>query len=137
MPPGWNKTLDDLMAEKRTVGGDEIEWAREYERAQLRSWVRFPRDGEVFEAQSDLRLDYITHWAAPFSGGGSCTISKGTRVRVAVPAFDPQPVGVYAAPLDAALEKEIVPEEERAAAKYGGFSLFVKTAQLNKDFRQV
>ena len=137
VPPGWNKTIEDLMAEKRTVSGDEIEWAREYERSQLRPWARFPRDGEVFEAQSDLRLDYITHWAAPFSGGGPCTIRKGTRVRVSVLAFDQEPVGVYAAPLDAALEKEIVPEEERGAAKYGGFSLFVKTAQLNKDFRLV
>lgn len=137
MPPGWNRTIDDLMAEKRTVSGDEIEWAREYERSQLRPWARFPRDGEVFEAQGDLRLDYITHWAAPFSGGGPCTIRQGTRVRVSVPAFDAEPVGVYAAPLDASLEEQIVPEEDRKAGKYGGFSLFVRTAQLNKDFRQV
>jgi hypothetical protein len=74
VPPRWNKTIDDLMAEKRAISGDEIEWAR------------FPRDAEVFEAQADLKLHYLTHWSAPFTGG---------------------------------------------------FSLFVKTAQLNKDFRPV
>jgi hypothetical protein len=137
MPPRWNKTIDDLMAEKRAISGDEVEWARDYERSQLRPWARFPRDAEVFEAQADLKLDYLTHWSAPFTGGGSCVIRKGTRIRVSVPPFDPAPIGVYAAPLDAALEKEIVPEADRLAANYGGFSLFVKTAQLNKDFRPV
>ena len=123
------------MAEKRTVSGEELEWARQYERSQLRPWARFPRDGEIFEALSDLKIDYLTHWAAPFTGGGSCVIRKGTRIRVSVPVFDQEPIGIHAAPLDAALEKEIVPEAERNAGKYGGYSLFVKTAQLNKDFR--
>jgi hypothetical protein len=126
-----------MPAEKRVVSGDELEWAREYERSQLRPWARFPRDKEVFEAQRDLELSYATHWAAPFTGGGKCVIRKGTRVRVSVLPFDPEPVGVYADPLDSSLEKQIVPEEERTAPKYGGFSLFVKTDQLNKDFRQV
>lgn len=137
MPPGWKKTIDDLMAEKRTVSGDELEWAREYERSQLRPWARFPRDRELFEAQRDLHIDYLTHWAAPFTGGGKCMIRKGTRIRVSVPAFDQEPIGVHAAPLDTALEKEIVPEADRSGPKYGGFSLFVKTAQLNKDFRRI
>lgn len=124
------------MAEKGG-SGDEIEWAREYERSLLRPWARFPRNGEVFEAQSEMQIDYLTHWAAPFTGGGKYLLRKGTRIRVSVMPFDPEPIGVYAAPLDAALEKEIVPEAERTGPKYGGFSLFVKTDRLNREFRQI
>jgi hypothetical protein len=136
-PAGWNKTIDDLMAEKRAVGAEEIEWAREYERSQLRPWARFPRDGEVFEAEEDVEIGYLTHWAAPYTFGGQWTIRKGMRVRVAVPLPDEEPIGVYAAPLDAGLETQIVPEADRTSRKYAGFSLFVKTDQLNKHFRTV
>lgn len=42
-PEGWTKTIDDLVAEKRDLSGEEIAWARSYEREQLRSWAQMTK----------------------------------------------------------------------------------------------
>ena len=137
-PPEWNKTLSDLTAENRSLSGEEIEWARQYEREQLRSWARFPKDGEEFEALRELQITYLIHWRAPYSSGGEGRLPKGTRVRVSVPAFDLEPVGVYAVPIEEkVLEKQLIPEADRLDGKYGGYSLSLKVAQLNTDFQPV
>jgi hypothetical protein len=138
LPKGWSKTLDDLFAEKRQVSGEEIEWARTYEREQLRSWARFPRPSEVYELADDAEISYMTHWSAAFTGGGKGLLRKGTRVRISVHTSDPEPIGVYADPLEKSLvEAALVPETDRSAAKYAGFSLFIRTAELNKLFHIV
>ena len=137
-PAGWNKTLSDLDAEKRSLSGEEIEWAREYEREQLRAWARFPKDGEVFEAVRELQVTYLIHWRAPYSSGGECRLPMGTRIRVSVPAFDPQPIGVSAVPVEEkAMEQQLVPEADRSDSKYGGYSLSLNVARLNRDFQPV
>lgn len=137
-PHGWNKTLDDLMAEHRMVSGQELSWARAYEQEQLRAWARFPRDGEVHEAAMDCEVTFLTHWAAPYTGGGKAKLPAGARIRVAVLPGDPEPIAVAAEPLDdGSLERELVPEAERTSAKYGGFSLSVGVAELNRSFRLV
>jgi hypothetical protein len=137
-PPEWSKTIDDLMTEKRTIPSEELEWARSYERDQLRTWVRFPKDGEEYEAERDIEVNYVVHWQAPFTGGGVGRMDKGTRIRVSVGAQDPEPIGVYASPLDKRrLEEHLVPESERSSPKYGGFTLFIPVGQLNKDFKRV
>lgn len=124
------------MAEKRTISGEEIEWARSYERDQLRGWARFPKNKEEYETLSDVGVSYLVHWQAPYTGGGETTLAKGTRIRVSVSAQDAEPVGVYADPLDGGqLERQLVPESERASKKYGGFSLFVSVEKLNKEFQ--
>lgn len=125
------------MTEKRTISAEELEWARSYEVDQLKGWARFPKDGERFEALDNVEVDYLTHWQAPFTGGGKGTLTKGTRIRVAVDAKRPEPVGVNAYPLDKSLEKLLVPEAERTSPKYGGFSLWIPIAQLNKEFRLI
>ena len=126
------------MTEKRTIPSEELEWARSYERDQLRTWVRFPKDGEEFEAERDIDVNYVVHWQAPFTGGGVGRMDKGTRIRVSVGAQDPEPIGVYASPLDKRrLEERLVPESERSSPKYGGFNLFIPVGQLNKDFKRV
>lgn len=137
-PLGWNKTISDLMSEKRTIPAEEIEWARSYERDNLRKWARFPRDREEFEATKDVAVTFVTHWQAPFTGGGTGTLPMGTRVRVSVSGPDPEPIGVYAEPLDyKRFETELVPAADRSTPKYGGFSLSISIEQLNKDFRRV
>jgi len=134
-PPGWSKTLTELLAENGNVSGEEIEWARNFEREQLRSWARFPRPGDLYELSADAEISYVTHWAAPFTGGGKGLLRKGTRVRVAVGSADPEPIGVYADPLERSrIEAELVPEADRRAEAYAGFSLSIKTADLNKLF---
>lgn len=134
-PAEWDRTIDDLMAEKRTISTEELEWARSYERDKLRAWVRFPRDGEVFEANGEIEVDYLTHWQAPYTGSGKGKLPKGTRVKVSVSQRDPEPIRVYAQPIEyLRFENELVPAAERSAAKYGGFSLSIPVAQLNTDF---
>jgi hypothetical protein len=137
-PVGWNKTLGDLDSENRTLSGHEIRWAREYEQEQLRSWARFPKDGEVFEALGPVTISYIVHYRAPYSGGGQGTLPAGTRLRVSVQAGDPEPVGVYAIPVEEGkLEELLVPAEERLSSKYDGYHLFLHVAQLNREFKLV
>jgi hypothetical protein len=139
-PQGWNKTITDLFAEskesRRPIGPPETEWARAYERSLLRPWARFPRDGEVYEALEDTPVRFLTHWHAPFTGGGSGTLPKGTRVRVKVSDWIREPISVYADPLDSPrIERLLVSEADRKSGKYGGFSLSISTADLNRLFR--
>lgn len=138
-PPDWTLTIAELMASGRPrISGEEIEWARSYERDQLRAWARFPRDGEVFEAGRELDVDFITHWAAPFTGGGTGRLAAGERVRVQVGAQEAEPIGVYATPLDdGRFERAWVPEAERTAPRYTGFSLYIPVQKLNEEFVRV
>jgi hypothetical protein len=141
-PLGWNKTLADLFADlkesRSPIGAPETEWARSYERSLLRSWARFPLDGDVYEAVEDTAVKFLTHWRTPFTDGGSGTLPKGTRVRVKVPDWMREPVGVYAEPLDAErIERALISEADRCNAKCDGFSLSISTAELNKCFRLV
>jgi hypothetical protein len=142
-PAGWTKTIDDLMAEaqageRRSVGPPETEWALAYQRSLIRPWARFPLNGDVYEALDDTPVRFLTHWRAPFTGGGSGTLPKGSRVRVLVFSFNPEPVSVAADPLERGfLEPLLVPESERKDPKYGGFRLSIPTADLNQKFRLI
>lgn len=97
----------------------------------LRGTVRFPRNGEIFEAIEDVKIGYLTHWKALYTEGEECILRKSARIKVRVNDLEPEPVGVYA---DAVgyekLEKEIIPENIRKDKKYNGYSLFVSTKVL-------
>jgi hypothetical protein len=141
-PPGWKKTLADVFSElkesPRPIGPPETEWARAYERSLLRPWVRFPLDGDVYEALEDAPIKFLTHWSAPFTGGGEGTLPKGTRVRVKVYDWIREPISVSADPVDAPqIERLLVSEDDRKNAKYGGFNLSIPTSDLNRLFRLV
>jgi hypothetical protein len=138
LPSGWSKTIEDLIAENRNISSEEIEWARKFEREQLKLWARFPRPGEIYELTNDAEISYVTHWGAPFTAGGKGLLRRGTKVRIGDGAGDPEPIGVYADALDKGqIEAEMVPESDRKADSYGGYSLFIKTAELNRLFRLV
>ena len=137
VPFGWTKTTHDLSPD-RSWSADELRWAHDYERALLREWARFPKAGDVYVALKDIRIKYITHWRQPYSGSGTGTLRKGTRVRVDVFEFNTEPVSVNAEPLDRALvEKQLVDPRERAAKGYNGFSLSLRTEELNRVFALV
>jgi hypothetical protein len=141
-PSGWRKTIADLCAEskesRRPIGPTEIEWARAYERSLLRPWARFPVDGEIYETIEETPVSFLTHWQAPFTDGGDGVLPKGTKVRVRVPDFMPDPISVSADPLDRKrIETLLVPEAIRTAPKYGGFSLSISTADLNRKYRRI
>lgn len=142
-PDDWNKTIADLFAEidrgERTcVGSPEIDWAREYERSLIPPAMRFPKKGDVYEAQSDMTVHYMTSWAAPFTGGGEGLLRKGDQVLVDSELSDSYAVGTYAVAVDyEALEKRFVPAADRSEPKYGGFYFFFKTVDLNQKFKLV
>lgn len=142
-PPGWNKTLDDLFEEARRgergpIGRPETDWAMEYERSLLPPDVRYPRKGDVFEATADTPVEYLTAWRAPRTESGQGVLLKGERVWIEHEPSGPEPVGVYAAPVDyELLETRIVPASVRAQSKYAGFYLFLSTDELNRMFRLV
>jgi hypothetical protein len=142
-PDGWTKTIADLTAEcdkglRTSVGSPELNWARAYERSLLRPWVRFPVNHDIYEALDDTPVNFLIQWKAPFTSGGSGTLPKGSKVRVTVFEADPDPVGVYASPLEAkAVELVLVPEADRTREKYNGYILSISTADLNTKFRLV
>jgi hypothetical protein len=134
VPFGWTKTTHDLSPD-RLWSVDELRWAHDYERSLLRDWARFPRTGDIYVALQDIRVRYITHWRQPFTGSGIGTLRKGTRVCVDVFEFNTEPVSVHAEPVDRALvEKQLVDPRERATRGYNGFSLSVRTEELNRVF---
>lgn len=137
VPFGWTKTTHDLSSD-RLWSADELKWAFDYERSLLRTWARFPQSGDVYIALRDLRIKYITHWRQPYSGTGIGTLRRGTRIRVDVFEFNPEPVQVHVEPLDRTLiEKQLIDPRERAATGYNGFSLSIRTEELNRDFALV
>jgi hypothetical protein len=141
-PPGWSKTIADLFAESKesgsSVGPPETDWARAYERSLLRPWARFPIEGDIYEACQETPISFLTHWKAPFTGGGDGHLPKGTLVRVTVLDWMREPISVHAMPVDAPhIENLLVSEADRKNSKYGGFSLSISTADLNRLFQLV
>lgn len=140
-PEGWNKTLSNLFAEmnrgeRPSVGFPESEWARNYERSLL-AGMRYPCQGDVYEALAEIPCSFLTAWAAPFTGGGEGTLYPGERIWIEHEP-SPEPISAYAIPLDYhALEQRMVPAADRTARKYGGFYLCVSTHELNTLFRLV
>jgi hypothetical protein len=134
VPFGWTKTTHDLSLD-RSWSADELRWAHDYERSLLREWARFPKAGDVYLALRDIRVKYITHWRQPYSGSGTGILRTGSRVRVDVFEFNTEPVSVNAEPLDRTLvERQLVDPRERAARGYNGFSLSIRTEELNRVF---
>jgi hypothetical protein len=138
----WHKTMDDLMAEmsagKRSrITDEEGRLAVAFERSQLPDDIRFPKEGEVYEATTDVEITFLTQYNAPFTGGDKCRFPRGERLRISCVNFE-RPIGAYANPLRYdELHSTIVSDEERARPEYVGYYLSVKTVQLNRDFRLV
>ena len=143
VPPGWNKTIDDLCdemqrGERKSVGSPEVDWARDYERSRIPDGTRFPRKGDIYEALEDMTVHYMTSWAAPYTGGGDGMLRKGDRVVVDTEPVDSRAIGAYASAVDHdAVEERVVPTSERSAPKYSGFYFSFKTVELNRKFRLV
>jgi hypothetical protein len=142
-PPGWNKTISDLIAEmnsglRKNVGSPEIDWARDYERGLLPTDAKFPKEDDVYEALEDMEIEFLTSWAAPYTGSGKAILKKGERIRAKGNSVDPRPIGAYLEAVDyPALEERMVPSSERNNGKYRGFYFFIKTLDLNRRFRLI
>lgn len=142
-PPDWNLTLDDLFEEmkagkRKSIGNPEAEWAKQYERTLIPEGTRFPRRGDLYESRCDQEIEYMTAWAAPFSGGGKAVLFKGERIWVEHEPREDRPLGSYAIAVEYdSLEKRMVPQPERENPKYGGFYFYFKTVDLNENFTLV
>ncbi|MEB3249779.1 MAG: hypothetical protein VKK07_10585 [Merismopediaceae bacterium] len=143
VPAGWNKTIADLCAEAERgerlfVGSPEIDWARDYEMSLIPAEMRFPQQGDVYEALDDMTVHYMTAWAAPFTGGGEGLLKKGDRIVVDYEPHDSRPISTYASAVDyKTVEERMVPASERNASRYGGFYFSFSTVDLNQKFRLV
>jgi hypothetical protein len=142
-PPGWNKTLAELMAEvdsgrRPNVGSPEIDWARDYERSLLPPDTRFPCEGEVYEVLDDILVDYLTSWATPFTGGGKGKLLRGEKVVIRYAPENTRPLMVYADPVDyEVVERRVVPAVERQGRGYERFYLAIRTRDINTNFRPI
>ena len=104
----------------------------------IRGIVRFPKDGEVYEAIEDVKIEYFTHWKVPMTGGDEFILKKNTRIKVVIVNDDPEPISVYADALEQKkLEEEIIPEKIRNDDRYGGYSLGIDTIDLHKYFKLI
>jgi len=86
---------------------------------------RHIRSGQRYRAREDIAVLFLTHWTAPFTGGGKAIIPSGTIFTV---TLDPPAAatGVHCDPEDyAALERRLVSERDRSASNYSGFSLVI------------
>jgi hypothetical protein len=141
-PADWKLTIGDLMREmkegkRKLVEQPYIDWAREYEISVIPKDYRFPKTGDLYESLTDQEIDFMTAWAAPFTGGGTGKILKGEKIWVPEQT-DEKCTGTYADPVDyAGLEQRMVSETDRSADKYGGFYFFIKTVDLNEKFKLV
>ncbi len=142
-PQGWNKTIDDLFdemkrGERLVVGGDECDWARDYERSLLPPGTVFPRGNQIWEVTEtcDVRVHYV--FAAPGSFSGTGILAAGDRVRIMKGGVDTQPIIVSFLPLRYdQLQDSLVPADVRSTPRYTNYALSVKTAYFNEHFRLV
>lgn len=138
LPPGWNKTTDDLLKELHERGSiphQEMEWAEEYELGLIPAEYRFAQKGDVYESLKDQSVEVIFWYNAPGSGCDDAMLYKGERIWIYNGDDEPSLVA-YAHPLDyKGLESRMVPEEVLNASFYSGYSIYIKTTTLNETFR--
>jgi hypothetical protein len=138
-PEDWHFTFADLMAEKRqSVGQPELDWARDYERSLIPPAMRFPQKRDVYEALHDMEVEFMTAWAAPFTGGGKSLLMQGEKVFVHFDPAEEKPIGAYVEAMEYnMLEERMVSASERNSSKYGGFYFYFSTVELNTKFALV
>lgn len=142
-PEGWKLTFADLMVEmkagkRHSIGQPELDWARDYERSLIPAEMRFPQKGDVYEALQDMEVEFMTAWAAPFTGGGKGMLMQGERVIVHSEPAEAKPIGAYAKAVEyKSAEERMVPASERTSRKYGGFYFYFRTVELNTKFSLV
>jgi hypothetical protein len=142
-PDDWKFTFADLMAEmqagkRKAIGQPELDWARDYERSLIPATMRFPQKGDVYEAIQDMEVEFMTAWAAPFTGGGKGMLMQGERVLVHFEPAEAKPIGAYAKAVEyKVVEERMVPASELNSRKYGGFYFYFSTIELNTKFALV
>lgn len=95
------------------------------------------REGQEFRALREVDVNVLTHWDAPFTGGGKGLLPAGSIVRV---AYDPPETAAAVGcgvQDSAALESRFVTEIDRTHPKYAGYSLSIDRVMLLRDFELI
>ena len=138
MPAGWDKTHDDLFAERPGIGRPESDWATAYEQSLLPTSTHFPVVGEIYEASQDTTVQFIVTFAAPVSDSGVGLLLKGERVEIKHVAPNVKPIWAYAAALNYAdVERRFIAEKTRSEPPYSHFTISLKTTELNERFQRI
>lgn len=141
-PPEWNLTVDDLFREMKegkraSIGQQETDWARDYEVSLIPENYRFPKTGDLYEVVKALEVTFLTHWSAPYTGGGEGMLVPGDRIWLP-DQLNEKASSAYAEPVDyPELEQRFVSVSDRTDFNYSGFSIIVKTVDLNEKFKLV
>lgn len=129
--------LSDEIKKGETVSRKAFKKAGKLSNALMPSGLFYPKGGEVFEAVQDVQISYLTHFMAPFTGGGKTKLLKGERIIVSKPNRK-KPLTYYCYPIkDEEIENRVIPVLERNDPTYNGFSLSIDTQSLNIDFKQI
>ncbi len=92
----------------------------------------------MYEAVSNVEVNFLTSWAAPFTGGGKHVLPAGQRIAINEEPSGAKPISVYADAVNPeALEALMVPQADRESPKYLGFYFSIRTLELPKHFRLV
>lgn len=142
MPPGWDKTHEDLMNEmmsgtRPSIGRAERDWATQYEQSLLPPDLRFPKVGEIYEAVRDIDVQLEIYFSAPFTNSGNVKLLNGERVRITFISPEDKPIVALAHPIQySTIEERFMPRAQREPP-YSHFSVVLKTAGLHAGFRPV
>src|SRR2546425_1388647 len=137
-PPGWNKTVDDLMSEisqgsrqQLSVTDDEFQWAVDYERSLLPAGTVFPRKNQVWQTVHGCEVRFIAVFADQPARGGAARLPHGERVLILANCDQPISVSFQPVRYDE-LHERIVPEDVRRMPGYRGYLLDQKLTHLNE-----
>lgn len=135
------KTFKELNHEmnqgkRKSINAKEMARARKLELALMPSNITYPSGGEKYESIKDVEITYLTHWRAPFTGGGKFILIKGQVVIVETPNHE-KPISVYCEALNKGeIEKKVITDEQLNNPKYAGYSLSIDTISLNNNFKK-
>ena len=92
------------------------------------------KKGSLYKCISSVKIDYLIHWKAPCSSGGSGILLQNTVVEV-----NGKPprhaTAVYCKPLNyEEVEAQLIPETERNNEKYFGYSLVIDIDIIKDHF---
>jgi hypothetical protein len=95
------------------------------------------REGDRFVTTRDTPVRGVTHWRAPFTGGFSATLPEGTVLVADIDGVEGAEAFCCRPERYEAVEAELVPEEERLAGKYDGYSLVLLYSDVGVLLRRI
>lgn len=94
-------------------------------------------EGDRFVATRDIATSGMTHWGAPFTSGFETVIPEGTVLVASQDALEGAP-GFYLRPEQyEAMETLLVPEEDRLAEAYAGYSFVFDYTDIGEQLERI